>query len=335
MTVERVLVTGGAGFIGSHLAERLLGMGRRVIVVDDLSTGSAENVASILDRLEFTMVQGSVTDPLVMDELVGACDVVVHLAAAVGVKLIMREPLRSFRTNVRGTEVVLDAADRHGKLAFIASTSEIYGRNADVLTEDSDRLVGPPSVTRWAYSSAKAVDEFLAFAHYRERGVPIVIGRFFNTVGPRQSAAYGMVIPRLVRQALRSEPLTVYGDGTQRRCFCHVRDAVEAVVRLVEEPDAVGEAFNIGATEEVSIKELAERIVAATVGSGEVQYVPYEIAHPEPGFEDIPRRRPDTSKIEKLVGWRPTRDLDTILDEVIAFERARMKRAPGQGKAGT
>jgi UDP-glucose 4-epimerase len=263
-------------------------------------------------------VQGSVLDELMVDELVHQADVVVHLAAAVGVKLIVEHPLRSLTTNIRGSEIVIEAAHRYRRKILIASTSEIYGKNADVpLHEESDRVLGSNHVARWAYSTAKAVDEILAWAYHKERDLPSVVVRLFNTVGPRQSPAYGMVVPRLVRQAVRGEPLTVFGSGEQTRCFCHVSDVVDALVRLLDHPGAVGQVFNVGSTEEVSIAELAERIASATGSSATVRRIPYEEAY-ESGFEDMLRRVPDIGRIRELVGWEPTRSLETILKEVVA-----------------
>jgi UDP-glucose 4-epimerase len=326
----KILVTGGAGFIGSHLADALLARGSKVVALDNLSTGNLENLACARADPEFALRQGSVLDELLIDELVTECDVVVHLAAAVGVKLIVEQPLWSLVTNIRGAETVLGAAHRYRKKIMLASTSEIYGKNPAVpLAETSDRVLGSPGVARWAYSVAKSVDEILAFAHHKERGLATVVVRLFNTVGPRQSPAYGMVIPRLVRQALAGERLTVYGDGSQTRCFCHVSDVVDALLRLLDHPDAEGDVFNVGSTEEVSILELAERIRARTSGSSEVQLVPYDEAY-ETGFEDMARRVPDISKITALTGWAPTRSLDEILDETIAEAVLEMKSARRQ-----
>jgi UDP-glucose 4-epimerase len=315
---QRVLITGGAGFIGSHLAETLLTRGHHVVVLDNLDTGQLANLNHLGGHPHLHFVQGSVLDELVVDELVHECDAVVHLAAAVGVKLIVDQPLRSFTTNIRGSEVVIGAAHRYRRKILVASTSEIYGKNGDhPLREDDDRLLGPPSVARWSYSTAKAVDEILAFLHHRERGLPTVVVRLFNTVGPRQSPAYGMVIPRLVRQALTGEPLTVFGDGRQTRCFCHVADVVDGIARLLDHPGAVGEAFNLGSTEEISILELARRVKAATGSTSPITLVPYEQAW-STGFEDMRRRVPDIAKIRRLTGWAPTRTLDEILTETVA-----------------
>jgi UDP-glucose 4-epimerase len=322
-----VLITGGAGFIGSHLTEALLARGDRVIVLDNLSTGRLQNLDAVGGHENFRFVQGSVLDELVVDELVHQSDVVVHLAAAVGVKLIVEQPLRSLTTNIRGSEIVIEAAHRYRSKILLASTSEIYGKNsAGPLHEESDRILGSNHVARWAYSTAKSVDEILAYAYHKERGLPSIVVRLFNTVGPRQSPAYGMVIPRLVRQALAGQPLTVFGDGTQTRCFCHVTDVVDALVKLLDHDGAIGEVFNVGSTEEISILALAENIAARTGGGSSIQLVPYDQAY-ETGFEDMQRRVPDTGRIHALVGWAPERDLEVILAETIA-EAARELTEP-------
>ena len=318
---QTYLITGGAGFIGSHLAERLTDRGDAVIALDNLATGRLTNIDSLVGRPNFRFVQGSVLDELVVDELAHVSDVIVHLAASVGVKLIVEQPLRSLTTNIRGAEIVMEAAHRYRRKILVTSTSEIYGKNPNVpLREDADRVLGSPSVARWAYSTSKAVDEILANAYHKERGLPTVIVRLFNTVGPRQSPAYGMVIPRLVRQALADQPLTVYGDGTQTRCFCHVHDVVRALVGLVDHPDAVGEVFNVGSQHEISIVELARRVIVRSGSASELELIPYDEAY-ESGFEDMLRRVPDTSKLNALTGWKATRSLDEILDEMIAEAR--------------
>jgi len=312
------LITGGAGFIGSHLVEALLKRDDVVVAFDNLSTGRLRNLDHLGSHPNLTFVQGSVLDELAVDRLVHQCDIVVHLAAAVGVKLIVDEPLHSFTTNIRGSEIVIESAFRHRKPILVTSTSEIYGKNGDVpLREDDDRVLGSPTVARWAYSTAKAVDEILAYNYHRERGLPTKVVRLFNTVGPRQSPAYGMVIPRLVRQAVLGEPLTIYGDGTQSRCFCHVSDVVQALLGLLDTDEAVGQVFNVGSQEEISILGLAERIIARTGSTSKVQLIPYEQAFPT-GFEDMQRRLPSIDKINALTGWKPTRTLDDILRETIA-----------------
>ena len=320
--MTRFLLTGGAGFIGSHLTHSLLAQGHRVTVIDNLSTGKFSNLDSVKTRDDFEFAEGSILDANLVDQMVGACDVVIHLAAAVGVQLILAAPLESFRTNIRGSEIVLDAAHKHQRKVLVASTSEIYGKNsAGPLSESSNRILGDPSILRWSYSTSKAVDEILAFLYHQELGVPTVIGRFFNTVGPRQSAAYGMVIPRLVGQALRNEPLTVFGDGTQTRCFCHVNDVVRAIELLVDSDEAIGQAFNIGGTEEISMLELARSIVQRTSSGSEISLVSYAEAFPGKSFEDMQRRVPDTARLTDMTGWRPTKTLDEILDDVITEAR--------------
>ena len=319
---NKYLVTGGGGFVGSHLTEALLARGNQVTVLDTFSTGQLPNLAVASEHPDFHFVQGSVFDEHLVDSLVHGADVVVHLAAAVGVRLIVDHPLRSLTTNIRGSEIVIEAAVHYGRKILLASTSEIYGKNEDVpLSETSDCVLGSPTVPRWAYSTAKAVSEILAFTYHYERGLPAIVVRLFNTVGPRQSAAYGMVIPRLVKQALNDEPLTVYGDGSQTRCFGHVYDVVEALMRLLEHPGAVGEMFNIGSEEEVTILELTHRIIELTNSRSQIRLVPFKEAFTE-GFEDIPRRVPDTTKVRTLTGWAPTRRLDDILTETIAHVRS-------------
>jgi UDP-glucose 4-epimerase len=314
---DSYLVTGGSGFIGSHLVDALLARGDYVVALDNLSTGRLANLSRAMEYSRFRFVHGSVLDELMVDELVNTCDTVIHLAAAVGVKLIIEQPLRSVTTNIRGSEIVIGSAHRYRCKILMMSTSEIYGKNGSgPLSESSDRILGAPSQARWAYSTAKAVDEILASAYHRERGLPTVVARLFNTVGPRQSAAYGMVIPRLIRQALAGEPLTVFGDGQQSRCFCHVADVIRALLMLLDHPGAVGEVYNIGSTEEISIVELARRIVARTGSNSGIDYIPYSDAYGI-GFEDMDRRLPDTRKLQALTGWFPAFTLDETLAETI------------------
>ena len=316
--MSRYLITGGAGFIGSHLVEALLARGEMVVAFDNLSTGRLRNLDHLGNHPNLRFVQGSVLDELAVDELMHKCDVVVHLAAAVGVRLIVEQPLRSFTTNIRGSETVIESAFRHRRPILLTSTSEIYGKNTDVpLKEDDDRVLGTPTVARWAYSTAKAVDEILAYCYHRERGLPTTVVRLFNTVGPRQSPAYGMVVPRLARQAVAGQPLTIYGDGNQSRCFCHVIDVVNALLGLLDHPGSVGGVFNVGSTEEISMIGLAQRIIERTNAGSTIQLIPYDEAYPT-GFEDMQRRLPSTEKIRALTGWKPTRTLDDILTEAIA-----------------
>jgi UDP-glucose 4-epimerase len=323
------LVTGGSGFIGSHLVEALLARGNSVVALDNLSTGRRFNLDAVRDHPRLRFVHGSVLDELIVDELAHECGVVVHLAAAVGVKLIVEQPLRSLTTNIRGTEIVIEAAHRYRRKIFLASTSEVYGRNSSgPLTEDSDRILGSPSVVRWSYSTAKTVDEILANAYHQERGLPTIVGRLFNTVGPRQSPAYGMVIPRLIRQALRGEPVTVFGDGRQTRCFAHVTDVVEALLLLLDDDHAIGRTFNIGSTHEISILELARLIIARSNSSSAVRLVPYEQAY-GPGFEDMDRRVPDTGRLRAATGWSPRLSLEDILRDMIADAAGDLARNSG------
>ncbi len=291
--------------------------------LDDVSTGSVQNVRHLLEHPNFELVEGSILDHPRLAMLAGKADTIVHLAAAVGVKLIVDDPLRSLITNIRGTEIVLDVAALAGTKVLITSTSEIYGKNAGgPLAEDADRVLGSPFKSRWSYSTAKAVDEILANAYWRERQLPTIVVRLFNCVGPRQTGEFGMVIPRFVRQALDGRAVTVYGDGTQRRCFCHVEDTVAALVALLGHPGAVGDVFNIGAPNEITIHELAETIIARTGSRSAIERIPFDAAY-EPGFEDMERRVPDTTKLHRLTGWQPTRSLEETLDDVITFERAR------------
>ena len=317
----RALLSGGAGFVGSHFSEALLARGDQVQVLDDLSTGSIENIQHLKGRKGFDYVIDSVMNDRLTAELIDRADVVFHLAAAVGVKLIVEAPVRTIETNVHGTEVVLKHASKKGKLVMIFSTSEVYGKSMAIpFTEDADLVIGPTSKHRWAYACSKAIDEFLALAYWKERKLPVIVARLFNTVGPRQTGQYGMVIPNFVRQALTGAPITVYGDGQQRRAFGYVGDVVGALIKLVQEPRSVGEVFNIGNTEEISILDLAHRVKALTNSSSEIVLVPYDEAY-EAGFEDMPRRVPDLTKIHRLVGYAPTVGLDEILSLVIAHMR--------------
>jgi UDP-glucose 4-epimerase len=313
----KVFVTGGAGFIGSHLAEALLACGHAVTVMDNLSTGRYENVAHLDGRADFQMVTGTILNETLVDKLVERCDMVFHLAAAVGVELIIKKPLESMMTNIRGSEVVLEMAHRYRKKVLITSTSEIYGKNSQgPLREDTDRVLGSPLKTRWSYSTSKAVDEIFAHVYWKEKGVPTIIVRLFNTVGPRQSGAYGMVIPRFVSQALAGKPLQVHGDGSQTRCFLHVHDVVNALIKLVEHPGAVGQVFNLGSQEEVTIEELAKRVIRIAGSPSSIEHLPYEEAYEE-GYEDMPRRIPDISKIHALIGFQPTMNLAGIIASVV------------------
>jgi UDP-glucose 4-epimerase len=319
----RILITGGAGFIGSYLAEAYLDRGDEVYVIDDLSTGSLENISRLTDNPLFHFVHDTILNREAMLELTGICDVVAHLAAAVGVKLILDEPLKSIHTNIVGTEIVLELANKFRKKTFLASTSEVYGRNSHVPLAESDlRIYGSTHLARWSYAATKAMDEFLAIAYYRTNRLPIVIARFFNTVGPRQTGQYGMVIPRFVGQALKNEPITVYGDGIQTRNFTYVKDVVCAVIGLLDEPRAIGEIFNIGGDGEISINDLAARVKSITRSSSPIRHVPYDEAFQE-GFEDMERRVPDITKINQLIGYKNTYDLDHILAEVVEYERSK------------
>jgi UDP-glucose 4-epimerase len=321
----RALLTGGAGFVGSHLAETLLDRGHQVIVLDDLSTGSMENIAHLKLRPGFEYVIDTVMNEPLMAELIDRADVVFHLAAAVGVKLIVEAPVRTIETNVHGTEVVLTKASKKSKLVVIFSTSEVYGKSTAVpFREDADLVLGPTPKHRWAYACSKAIDEFLALAYYRERKLPVIIVRLFNTVGPRQTGRYGMVIPTFVRQALAGEPITVHGDGTQSRSFAYVGDVVQAIAALAAEPRAIGQVFNIGNTEEVSMMELAHRVKRMTGSASDIVLVPYDEAYAE-GFEDMPRRVPNVDKLTAFVGSRPTTPLDDILGQVVASMRTMLE----------
>jgi UDP-glucose 4-epimerase len=321
--MTHTLITGGAGFIGSHLAEALLARGDQVTVIDDLSTGRFENIEPLAQKPGFRFALETITNETVMDRLGSECDRILHLAAAVGVQLIVNDPVRTIETNVMGTEAVLRVARRYRKKVFLASTSEVYGKNDKVpFREEDDGVFGATTITRWAYATSKALDEFLALAYFRSKSLPVVIGRFFNTIGPRQSAQYGMVIPRFVRQALSGEPITVYGDGKQTRCFCNVQDVVAAILLLLEHPGAEGQVFNIGSQEEIGMRALADMVKARTGSSSEIRAVPYDQVF-DGGFEDMRRRVPDIHKIQLATGWSPKIPLAQTLDEIIAYFRGR------------
>jgi len=312
-----VLITGGAGFVGSHLADALLERGDEVFVLDNLSTGSIDNIAHLKSEPRFHYTIDTITNEPLLAEMIDTCDTVLHLAAAVGVKLIVEAPVHTIETNVHGTEVVLKHANKKKKLVLIASTSEVYGKSTEVpFKEDADLVLGPSEKHRWAYACSKLIDEFLALAYWKERKLPVIIVRLFNTVGPRQTGQYGMVIPNFVRQALAGHPITVFGDGHQSRSFTYVGDVVRAMVALINEPAAIGHVFNIGHGAEISINELAEKVKALTSSPSEIVHIPYDRAY-ESGFEDMPRRVPDITKLQSLIGFRPTVELDEILTRVI------------------
>jgi UDP-glucose 4-epimerase len=312
------LVTGGAGFIGSHLAEHLLAEGHRVRVIDDLSTGRLQNISELQQNPSFDFVLGSILDQATVARAMEGIDTVFHLAAAVGVELVVEHPLEGLKTNIRGTEVVFEAAERRRARVLVTSTSEIYGKNrSDSLSEDDDRILGSPLKSRWSYSEAKAIEEIFAFTYWRQTGLPTVIVRLFNTVGPRQSDRYGMVLPRFIRQAVAGQPLTVHGDGTQTRCFCSVHDVVPALVALLAHPEATGKVFNVGSREEISIEELARKVITLSGSDSKIRYIPYEEAYEE-GFEDMPRRVPDITKVNALIGFQPRWTLDDIIQELLA-----------------
>jgi UDP-glucose 4-epimerase len=328
----RYLITGGAGFIGSHLVDALTTRGDSVLVLDDLSTGRRENLDHVLDSGLVEFVEGSVVDESLVDECFDSVDRCAHLASAVGVQLVVSRPLDSLQRNVRGNDTVISAAARHGCPRLFASTSEIYGKHSDgALAEESDRILGPPSTLRWSYATAKAFGEALAFSYVREYGSDMIVTRLFNTVGPRQTGAYGMVLPRFVRQALGGDDLTVYGNGTQSRCFAHVLDVVYGIVLLLEEDEAVGRPFNIGATTETPIVELARNVIERTGSGSAIRLVPYDEAYDD-GFEELGRRKPDTSALHELTGWTAARSVDDAIDDVIAFEaQTRRPRAVDRG----
>jgi UDP-glucose 4-epimerase len=328
--VPSILITGGAGFIGSHLAEALLDRGHKVTIVDDLSTGRLENIAHLTEHPRFRFAIDAITNEVVMDRLVSECQVIFHLAAAVGVQLIVRDPIRVIETNVLGTHAVLKLASRYRRKVLLASTSEVYGKGSGgAFREDDDLLLGPTTKARWSYSTSKAVDEFLGLAYHRQIDLPVIIFRLFNTVGPRQTGQYGMVLPRFVQQALAGQPLTVYGDGQQSRCFCHVQNAVSAIIGLSQCSEAIGKVFNIGSEDEISILDLAKRVIevvdsltsddsAIPKNKSKISFVPYDQAY-DTGFEDLRRRIPDTRKIRHYIGWHPSRTLDEIINDVVSY----------------
>jgi UDP-glucose 4-epimerase len=319
----RALVTGGAGFIGSHLSDALLAQGHEVLILDNLSTGSFDNIAHLKGRPGFEYFIDTVNNESLLAELIDRSDVVFHFAAAVGVKLIVEQPVYTIETNVHGTEVVLKHANKKKKLVVLASTSEVYGKSDDVpFREDSDLVLGPTPKHRWAYACSKAIDEFLALAYWKERKLPVIIVRFFNTVGPRQTGQYGMVIPNFVRQALAGEPITVFGDGKQSRAFTHVTDVVVALLKLVVEPKAIGQVINIGNMQEVTMNHLAERVRDLSGSKSIIKHIPYDEAY-ESGFEDMPRRVPDLTRIKGLIGYQPIHNLDDILVQVIDYFRGK------------
>lgn len=321
----KILITGGAGFIGSHLSDALLQQGHHVTIIDDLSTGKMDNFAHIRALPNFCFAIETIMNETVMDRLVSECDVIYHLASAVGVELIVKHPVEVIERCVMGSEVVLKIANRYKKKVLLTSTSEIYGKNSKIpFSEDDDRLLGPTTKSRWSYSCSKAIDEFLALAYFKERQLPVTIVRLFNTVGPRQSAQYGMVLPRFVQQALANKVLTVYGDGSQRRCFGYVGDVVWAMMKIMNHPDTVGLIFNIGSNEEISIKELAERVIKITKSKSKITYVPYDEAYEE-GFEDMERRVPDLMKIKKLIGYEPNYHLDEIIMKIQQYFQKKMQ----------
>jgi UDP-glucose 4-epimerase len=321
----RVLITGGAGFIGSHLAEALLSRGDEVMILDDLSTGSKENIRHLTHLPKLNYWIDSVMNKALLAELIDESDIVVHLAAAVGVRLIVESPVRTIETNIKGTELVLDAALKKKKPVFIASTSEVYGKSTNFpFCEDDDLVLGSTNKGRWSYAASKALDEYLALAYWKERKLPVVIGRFFNTIGPRQTGQYGMVVPTFVRQALEGRPISVFGTGKQSRCFCYVGDTVAGVLKLLDTPAAIGQVFNIGSSQEISIEDLANLIKTKLNSSSRISYTPYDQAYEE-GFEDMPRRVPSTAKIERMVGWRSSVSLDTTIDLIAEYFQQKQK----------
>lgn len=322
----KALITGGAGFIGSHLAEKIIQRGDQVIVLDNLSTGCHENIAHLDKNSNFQLVIGNILDEFLVDKYVERCDVIFHLAAAVGVELVIKSPWESLTTNIKGSEIVLQMAHRYRKKVLITSSSEIYGKNKEgPLKEEDDRILGSPLKSRWAYSTSKAIDEILSYLYWKEKNLPTIIVRLFNTVGPRQTGSYGMVVPKFICQALKGEPITIYGDGRQTRCFLHVDDAVNALLGLMEHPKAIGEVFNIGSQEEISIEKLSKKVIEMTRSVSQITYIPYNHAYEE-GFEEMYRRVPDITKAKNLIGFAPTITLEGILRDVINFYRYRIDR---------
>ena len=323
----RVLITGGAGFIGSHLAAKHLNRGDEVYIIDDLSTGAIENIRHLKEHPKFTYHIDSINNTQLTAEMVDLCDVIYHLAAAVGVRLIVESPVKTIETNVRGTEIMLELAAKKRKRILVASTSEVYGKRTQIpFREDDDLVMGATNKGRWSYACSKAIDEFLAIAYWKEKRVPTVIVRLFNTVGPRQTGQYGMVIPNFVNQALLEKDITVFGDGSQSRCFTHVNDVIEALMRLIEHPQAVGEVYNVGSAQEVTILQLAEKIKEITRSKSRIVFVPYDEAYEE-GFEDMMRRVPDISKVNSLIGYQPTIVLDEIIHSVVEYQASKVERA--------
>lgn len=322
----RVLITGGAGFIGSHLAEALVARGDDVLILDDLSTGSMENIRHLKPLPNFHYWIDSVMNRVLLAELVDESELVIHFAAAVGVRLIVESPVHTIETNVKGTELVLQAAQKKKKTVLVASTSEVYGKSTEIpFREDGDLVMGATSKGRWSYAASKALDEFLGLAYYREKKLPVIVSRFFNTIGPRQTGRYGMVVPNFVRQAMSGKPITVFGDGKQSRCFCHVGDVVQALLKLAANPKVVGEVFNIGSTEEISIEALANLVKQRVKSNSDIRYIPYDQAYEE-GFEDMQRRVPSVEKIWKCIGWRATTPLDVTIDSIARYFEERDKQ---------
>jgi UDP-glucose 4-epimerase len=329
----RFLITGGAGFIGSHLAERLLDRGDRVVLLDNLSTGSMDNIRHLKSHAQLQYHLDGIENRQLVAELVDDADAVIHLAAAVGVKLIVESPVRTIETNVNGTQMILEAAAKKRKLVVTASTSEVYGKSTNIpFREDSDLVLGPTTKGRWSYAASKALDEFLALSYWKEKKLPVIVVRFFNTVGPRQTGRYGMVLPNFVKSALDNAPISIYGDGKQSRCFCDVRDTVESLLRLIDTPRAVGEVVNIGNTEEISIEGLAQRVKQRTNSNSAIEFIPYDQAY-EPGFEDMMRRVPSVDKLHAITGFRPQTSLNEIIDRVAAFFRDRASASAATGPA--